>query len=305
MAAWTAPSHWQTRPADVGDAMDRLHHTVAVAAALLLFAGGGFVAVGQDGPATEDVLFEIVVPARAVPDSLRALYFEAQTIGPGALGIVDADAENMTGRAIYVDSGGLLVEPLTDAFIWRQEATYGADPEDVVAGTPLHLAAGDLILLPTIPDTDSVGDAVLRIANPGTEMAVIYGFHLCGGGGSPTWPDGMGHIPPAGGVSVGAASLAPLKTEGAVIRLSRTMMGPGTAMAVKEEVLFGLYRLESGIIDATYTSESGTGTVTWKPGGPMKFPTQNYDWELMASSEVPASLLSLKGLESTSLPPAE
>ena len=278
--------------------MRRWRLTVTGVVTALLLIGTGVPAAAEEGTATEDVLFEVVVPASAVPDPFRTLYFEAQTVDPGADAIVGAAAENMTGRAIYVDTGELLIEPVTDAFLWRQEATFGSDPDEVPAGAPVRLAAGDLILLPTIPDTEAVGDAALRIANPGSEMAVTYGFHLCGGGGSPAWPEGMGHIPPAGGVSFPGGHLAPLASAEAVVRLSRTTLEPGATTGLDDDVLFGLGRLESGSIDASFNdkTDGALRMRSWEPGRELPF-VLGTDWELRASSHVPASMLYLSGVE--------
>jgi hypothetical protein len=280
-----------------GDVMRRL--LAAGAAFVMCLALGGAPAAAQDGSVTEDVLFEVVIPASAVPDPLGTLYFEAQTLDPGVDGVIGAKVENMRGRTLYVDAGELVIEPMADALLWRQEATRGGEPEDVPAGTSVSLEEGDLILLPAIPSDKLDPEAVIGIANPGTETTVTYGFHLCSGGGTPLWPKGMTNIQPAGGVRAWVQEVSPLASEDAVIRMTRTTLEPGATVGLDEDALFALYRLESGTIDVSFTSMTNDERLTraWKPGGTLPHRYGKTDWELRATSDTPASMLTLTGVE--------
>jgi hypothetical protein len=303
MAAWIARSHWRTRPVHLkGDRMRSLG--AAGAAIALCLALGGAQAAAQDSPVTEDVLFEVVVPASAVPDPFYALYFEGQTLDPGVDGVIGAGVENMRGRTLYVDAGELVIEPMADALLWRQEATISGFPEDVPAGASVSLAAGDLILLPAIPPDQLDPEAVIGIANPGTEIAVTYGFHMCSGGGAPSFPEGMRDIRPGGGVKTGGKATAPLASEDAVVRLTRTTLEPGATAGLDEDALFALHRLESGTIDVSFTSTVNDKTFiwSWEPGGVLPSRVGKTDWELRASSDTPASMLTLSGVERPASP---
>lgn len=264
---------------------------------LVLLTGAVVPAAGHEARVTEDVLFEVVLPASALPDPFRNLYFEAETLAPGLDGVISARVENMRGRTIYVDAGELVIEPMADALLWRQEAAIGGEPEAVRAGESVALTAGELILLPAIPWGEFDPEAVIPIANPGSEPTVTYGFHLCSGGGAPRWPEGMVPIVPAGGVVTSAGPLAPLASGEAVVRLTRKTLEPGATTGFDEQALFSLHRLESGSIDASYTSAYDDKVVTyaWEPGRSLPTHATKTDWELRASSEVPASMVTLEG----------
>jgi hypothetical protein len=72
---------------------------------------------------------------------------------------------------------------------------------------------------------------------------------------------------------------------------------PDAVNGLDEDALFGLYRLESGAIDASYVSKSSGNVLTalWEPGWPLPV-AEGTDWELRVSSEAPASILSLTGV---------
>lgn len=276
--------------------------SVAGVVSLAFVAAAAIPGAAQDDAVNEEVLFEIVVPASAVPDPFNALYFEAETIDPGVDGDISARVENMRGRTLYVDAGELVLAPMTDAYLWRQEAALGGDPQQVPAGDSVRLTAGDLILLPAVPADELDLEGVIPIANPGAETAVTYGFHLCDGGGAPTWPAGMTPIEPAGGIRIAGDRAAPLGTEDAVVRLTRSVVEPGATVALDENATFGLYRLESGTLEMSFTSAANDERFswTWEPGRGLPITEGLVDLELRATSDVPASMLALTGVE----PPA-
>jgi hypothetical protein len=282
----------------------RMARLPIVGMALLMLLGGGLPVLGDDDAVTEDVLFEVSVPASAVPDPFLNLYFEGHTIAPGADGFIRLGVEYMRGRALYVDAGELVIAPGADALLWRQEATVDGEPEDVPAGESVSLMAGDLILLPAIPRDEVDTQASIHIANPGTETSVTYGFHMCTGGGGPAWPEGVATIPPYYGVAMAATELAPLSSEDAVVRLTRRTLEPSAATGLDEEALFGLHRLESGAVDASFTStfDDKVHTLRWEPGQGLPTHATKTDWELRAMTETPASMLSLEGIELGALP---
>ena len=101
-----------------------------------------------------------------------------------------------------------------------------------------------------------------------------------------------------GGLSSPGRHLAPLAIGDAIVRLTRTTLEPDAATGLDEDVLFGLLRLESGTVEASFTSSIGGAprTRSWEPGRglPLSLGT---DWTLRASSDTPAAMLYLSGVE--------
>ena len=73
MAAWTAPSHWRTRPArDKGEVMRTLRLFLAGTVILVLVGGLGGAVAAQDGEAADPMapaIFTCTIGAVGIPTS--------------------------------------------------------------------------------------------------------------------------------------------------------------------------------------------------------------------------------------------
>ena len=51
-------------------------------------------------------------------------------------------------------SGELVIEPVVDALVWRQDARFGGTPSTIPPTESTRLLPGDLVFLPAIPPDD-------------------------------------------------------------------------------------------------------------------------------------------------------
>ena len=157
--------------------MRTLRLSLAGTVILSLFVGiGTAVVVGQSDESTvpagsfeREVLFDVTVPADAMPERLGRVNLEIQVVEPGVAVDVGIDNEAARGKSFYIESGQLVVEPMVDALHWKAASTVGGSPETIPPGVSTRLPQGSLILLPAVEPDELVEGAVLRLANPGTE----------------------------------------------------------------------------------------------------------------------------------------
>ena len=150
--------------------------------------------LGQDDEGvSSETLFEITIPADALPEALEKVNIETLTVAAGVDVSIGVENESLRGKALYVDSGELVLEPMVDALLRPQDAALGSAPVIAPAAEEVLLLPGDLVFLPAIPFDELREDAVIRIANPGSEPARMIGFHTHERGGQfPGFPAGIG-----------------------------------------------------------------------------------------------------------------
>jgi hypothetical protein len=264
---------------------------------LMLFGGlsGAVMAQSDETGSTEgitsEVLFEVVVPVEALPDQLSKMNTLILTVQPGVEATIGIDNEAMRGRALYLDSGALVIEPMADALVWRSDETHGGSPTTVEAAEPTQLAPGDLIFLPAVPFEELHPDAVVGITNPGTEPAVMMGFHTHAAGGDfPGWPQGVS----AQGVAEHAdpASMGLVMADETTFRLSRITAEIGTSVPIAEDALFSMIDVMDGEIERTFSGPGGESVRDWPAGsgGIVKL-APDVSIDLMSVGDAPAEVL--------------
>ena len=240
---------------------------------------------------TSEVLFEVTLPAEAVPERLTKMNTLILTVDPGVEASIGSANEAMRGRALYLDEGELIIEPMADALVWRGDDVLGGSPETVTAATPTELAAGDLIFLPAIPDAALDPDAAVRVQNPGTVPAVTLGFHThAAGGGFPGWPDG---VTGAGMAEHANPDAMGLVMDGeATFRLSRMTAESGTAVPVSDDAMFSMVEVLDGEVERTLTGAGGDDVRTWQAGqGGVIFRAPEVTIDLVAVSDTPVAMM--------------
>jgi hypothetical protein len=277
--------------------MRRLRISLVGTVIFALLGGLSVAAVAQteesataDAP-TAEVLFEVTLPAEAVPERITKMNTLILTVDPGVEASISSANEAMRGRALYLDEGELIIEPMADALVWRGDEVLGGSPETVTAATPTELAAGDLIFLPAIPDAALDPDAVVRVQNPGTVPAVTLGFHThAAGGGFSGWPDGVTGVGMAEHADPDAMEL--VMDGEATFRLSRVTAESGTAVPVSDDALFSLLEVLDGEVERTLTGAGGDDVRTWPAGqGGVVFRDPDVTIDLVALSDTPAVVM--------------
>ena len=243
-----------------------------------------------------DVMFEITLPAAAMPARLGRVNMEIHTIEPGVDAEVGIGNEAARGKALYIESGELLIEPMVDALHWAPGTTLDGSASTVAAGEAVRLIPGSLILLPAIEPDQLLEGAVIRVSNPGDEPVIAPGFHLHSLDGSfPGWPSGIDGVWVGGGD--GPGELEQLSVGDVAFRLSRLSAGPGASMTVPDDALFSIYRVETGRVGMTSRGPGGETTLAWGPGsGGATLLTDALDWELAVTPDGPATLLELAAI---------
>ena len=278
----------------------RAMRLVLAGTVILALLGGLSVVVVAQSDAERSVagapeeLFEITLSPEVLPTELGFIIMQSVTFDPGLeASIVDGD-ESFRARALYIDSGELLIEPIHDALVWRQEDAHGGSPRSVPAAEPTMLVAGDLIFLPAIPLDAVDPSAAIGLANPDTEPVVAHGFHThLDGGRSGTWPLGVtgsgipSHSDPTEMERVQAAET--------VFRLSRTIVDPGMPMTIVGGPSSALYLVASGGIEGTMSGPGGELRVTWPAGkGSIVPPASELTYDLTSVGAERAELLTLE-----------
>jgi ribose transport system substrate-binding protein len=260
------------------------------------FMAGEEVAAQTPSPmtteqATTEVLFDITLPAEVLPDQLTKTNTLMLTVAPGTDVSIGIDNEAIRGRALYLDTGELVIEPMADALLWRGADAMAGRPETAPAGEPVELAPGDVIFLPAIEADDLVPGAVVRIVNPGPEDAVTMGFHThAAGGGFPGWPDGVTGVGMAEYANPYAMAL--VMDGDATFRLSRMTAESGTAVPVSDDAMFSMVEVLVGEVERTLTGAGGDNVRTWQAGqGGVVYRAPEVTTALVAVSDTPAVVM--------------
>jgi hypothetical protein len=211
-----------------------------------------------------EVLFDAVLQTEVLPPGFVKVEAARWILAPGSDSLSSLANEGLRGLIIIVDSGAFLIEPAADASVWRAPES---DPVVARKGEAVSLHPGDAIFLPAIPGDEVDEEAMLRLANLGTEKASAYTFHTHDQDGGPSlgspegvsfegWDSGLGlwpYVDSFNGTDVH-------------FRLSRLTGEPGTKIAVPESPGIGLYYVESGTLEQVTTGPEREYSRTWEPG---------------------------------------
>ena len=268
----------------------------ATAAMLVCLALGGLLAQareasGEPGEVTAELLFEVTLPPGVMSDELERINTGGLTVAPGVEAVLGTDIEPMRGRLLYVESGEIVVTPMVDSPVWQGGAALGGTPQTVPAGEAVQLAPGDLIFLPVVAASDIVSGATTTIANPGTEPAVLRGFHgHARTGGSPAfaWPDGIAEN--EGFVEASDQdAMAAIMADGATFRATRLTAPVGASLPLDDSAMFTMVDVYDGKVERTVTAPEGYAPPFWNPikGG---FVPASPDWtfDLVVGGDSPA-----------------
>jgi len=245
-----------------------------VGATILAMLGGlGSAVLAQEAEApdaTSELLFELAVPRSALPDDLTALEAGGWTLEAGIDVSGEPQAsqanESMRNRAIMVTSGTFLIEPTTEALLWR---TPGATPEVTPAGAAVTLGPGAAIYLSSVSADEIDPERYLRVANPGTEDATGFTFHAHEGSmGSPSggFPTGLRWGTWPGRLTAVLNDLDWTTADEAIFRLTRHGGDPGVAIESPAAPATRVYFVESGAVQQVKSRPDGESTALWGAG---------------------------------------
>jgi hypothetical protein len=268
----------------------------AGAAIVVCLALGGLPAVAQDAeavPATGEVLYEITVPAVAIPVGLEKMPVDEWTLAPGTDAVVALGNEAIRGRGCLVRAGTLTVTPATNALLWRTADAVGGPPGIAWAGEPLALEAGDVFLLPAVLDEKVDPSAEVGLANPGPDDAVVFCFHMHQPGGQFSgWPEGISGTPDV--THYERADMQATEAGDSVFRLTRIEAPVGAILERPDDAAYAFYVVTQGGI------KSAAGGPTWSKGlGMVLSALTEPPLQAVAVGDEPAEVLELAVIPST------
>jgi hypothetical protein len=270
-------------------------------AIVVCLALGGVPVAGQDASPhgmTSQVLYQITVPATAMPVGLVKIPVDQWTVDPGVDTMTQLGNEAMRGRGCLVRSGTFVVRPATDSLVWRAADAVGGRSTVAPAGEPVTLETGDVLLLPAIPDDQVDPAAEVGLANPGDTEAVVFCFHMHQPGGQFSgWPDGFEST--VGVTHSHARDMELTATGDAVLRLTQLTAPAGSAISLPKDAAYAFYIADQGKIASSAggpTFMLGSGTVLRAESDP---PTQ-----VNVVGDSPAVILELAVIPSASGTPA-
>ena len=233
---------------------------------LMSLAVGGQLATAQEasseGEPTSDPTYEVFLPPEVMSDRLERVNTGGLTVEPGVRAIVGADVEAIRGRLLYVESGQIELTPMVDSPVWQDGVTQGGATGTAPAGEAAVLDTGELIFLPVIAPTDVDPDATIGIANPGSEPAVLRGFHGHSGGGNDVWPEGVAIN--EGFVEARDVDLMDtLMADGAVFRSTFVTAPAGASVPLDDSALFTMVDVYEGKVKRTATGPDGVAPPFW------------------------------------------
>ena len=249
----------------------RLHLVGATILAMLAGSGSAVLAQQAETPeVTSELLFELAIPRSALPDDFTALEGGTWTLEAGTDVTGEPQAsqanESMRNRAFLVTSGSLLIEPTTEALLWR---TPDTTPVVTPANVDVTLGPGEAIYLPAVSANEIDPLRYLRVANPGTEDATGFTFHAHEGsmgdsfGGFPTglrWGTWTGRLTAVLNDSDWTSA------DEAVFRLTRHDSDPGGVIESPAASATRAYFVESGTVQQVRSRPDGESTALWGAG---------------------------------------
>lgn len=265
---------------------------MASAVVLLSLTVGGQLATAQEasgeGELTPEPAYEVVLPPEVMSDRLERVNTGGLTVEPGVRATIGADVEPMRGRLFYVESGQVELTPMVDSPVWQDGVTEGGATGTVPGGEAVVLDTGELMFLPVIAPADVDPDATTGIANPGTEPAVLRGFHGHSGGGNDVWPDGVANN--EGFVEARNADLMDiLMAEGAIFRSTPLTAPVGASLPLDDSALFTMVDIYEGKVKRTATGPEGVSPPFWNSikGGYLPV-DPDWDFDLIVDGDGPA-----------------
>ena len=256
-----------------GDVMRTLRLSLAVMVTLALLGMPVGTALAQGDEAAEaevftEVVWELPIPASALPDDFVKLVMEDWTLAPGTdtsdtrASVLGNEANR--GRGLIIESGELVITPATDALLWRGST---GDAETSPAGEPVTLAVDDAIFLPAVPIDEVDDEAPIVFANPGSEAVTARSFHT-------HQEDGTfyGYLP---GLTLGEwdmagpfdpATIEAMAGADVLFRLSRIIGEPGAELPTIAPPGFGLYFVESGDLEQVSVGPDREFVFEWPTG---------------------------------------
>jgi|GEM_PF-5349458 len=278
----------------------RLSLAGSVILVLLGGLGGAVMAQSEEASGAEvasETVFELLIPSEALPEDFVKLVVEQWTLAAGSDSSDDfaatASNEWLRGRAIVVDSGEFVITPVTDALLWRGA---GTDREVAPAGETVSVAVGDAIFLPAIPDAEVDAEAVLGLANPGSEDATALSFHTHQRGGTfYGFPQGL--MLGDWDMAFSPQTMEPFDDIDVLFRLTRITGGPGAPIPLPDAPTIALYYVEEGDLELTMSGPGGDFVFEW-PAGRNGSLTRNEGIEesLDVVGDAPASILELSAI---------
>lgn len=223
---------------------------------------------------TGEVLYAITVPPEAIPVGLVKIPVDQLTVAPGLDVVIPPDNEAIRGRGCLVRSGTLVVVPVVDALLWRSADAVGGPSAVTPGGAPVTLEAGDVLLLPAVPEAQVDPVTGVGLANPGSNEAVVFCFHLHQPRGQFSgWPDGITST--GGATDSDPLDMQATEAGGALFRLTRLALPVGGSVSLPADAAYAFYIPDEGRI------RSSAGGPTWAAGT---------GWWLSARTDPPAQM---------------
>jgi hypothetical protein len=209
---------------------------------------------------TGEVLSAITVPPETIPVGLEKIPVDQWTVAPGIDVVMTYDNEAIRGRGCLVRSGSLVVVPVVDALLWRAADAVGGPSAVTPGGAPVTLEAGDVLLLPAVPEAQVGPVTGIGLANPpGSTEAIVFCFHLHQPGGQFSgWPDGIEST--AGVTHSDQLDMQATEANGALFRLTRLALPAGGSVSLPADAAYAIYTPDAGRI------RSSAGGPAWSAG---------------------------------------
>lgn len=250
-----------------------------------------------------ETLFEVVISGNQMPENIAVIILFSPTILDGVELEYPEGYSAPYSMIAYVDSGELLVGPLTDALAWQGGTDDTVRPGTIIAGDELLLEEGAVYFQPKLP-VDEFGDQAMGgISNPGTEPNAIIGVWI-------RTIDQLHNFLPIGlGLSGRSAFsdedlLSELVGQETMFRLTRTSIEPGGVIDPLDGPLFSSYLVESGSVDYVLTPEDKNTQpmrLVWPEGsGGALSPIEGVVQTVENSSEEATVVLELVVIPTTS-----
>ena len=281
--------------------MRRLRLTVAGAVTLALLSAASGTTLAEQAETTEatsEVLFGLSVPDWALPGDITHLEVAGWTLGAGTDVAGEPQAsqanESMRNRAFMVTSGEFLIEPTTEALVWRAP---GATPEVTPSGAAVTLQPGEAIYLPAVAAEGIDPERYLRVANPGAVDSSGVTLHVHEG----STTDRFGGLPSGPRWSTWSGDLIGLRTADEWIaadevrfQLTRHLGDPGATIAPSVASATPIYLIESGTVERTISGPADEFTDSWRAGAKISFPARDsVEQTLTVVGDEPGSVLEL------------
>lgn len=245
-----------------------------------------------------EVLFELAVPSAALPEDFQGIVIEDLTLAAGTDTTGERTTsqanESMRNRSFIVTSGVFVIEPTTEALLWR---SLDATPEATAAGEAVTLRPGEAVYLPAVPADEVDPDKHLRVTNPGSEDATAWSFHAHQASGSAFggFPSGLTASHWCRTCPAGVRNPSDWLTGGDVLfRLTRHVVDPGAELTLPTAPASAIYFVEAGTVRHALSGPGGSHTNLRPAGGELALIAyEGVEQLLTVEGDEPASILEL------------